>query len=234
MPTNPTTGTGQVPPESQSPDGNGQVPPTSQDATSANSDAPESQAPQLTEAQLRDALDKARKDAAKSRVDAKRLAELEAAEQQRADAALSEKERYEKTIADLQAQVAEQTRSSQERVIRSDIRSAADKLGVKPELAYRLLDYAAITFNDDGDPTNISDLLKAAMEEYGLTPASAAPAANGAVNGNGHQQQPSNPVPQTGATNPPRGQTRVGANGVFAQGEIVRNVLDSRLWKRGS
>ena len=233
MPTNPTTGTGQMPPESQSPDGNGQMPPTSQDATTA--DSSDNAAPShagWTNDQYEDALRKARDDAKKIRLDAKRLAELEAAEQQRAEAALSEKERYEKKIADLQAQVAEQTRSSQERVIRSDIRSAADKLGVKPELAYRLLDYAAITFNDDGDPTNISDLLKAAMEEYGLTPQSSAPAATG---GNGQQQQqPSNPVPQTGATNPPRGSQRVGANGVFAQGEIVRNVLDSRLWKRGN
>lgn len=234
MPTNPTTGTGQVPPESQSPDGNGQVPPTSQDATSATSDAPEGQSSQqLSADQLRDALEKARKDAAKNRVDAKRLAELEAAEQQRADAALSEKERYDKKIAELQAQVAEQTRQNQERVIRSDIRSAADKLGVKPELAYRLLDYAAITFNDDGDPTNISDLLKTAMEEYGLTPQSQQPAATGALNGNTGQQQRPSGIPQTGATNPPRGSQLVGANGkVYDRNEIPK-LSDPGLWKRG-
>lgn len=232
MPTSSTTGTGQVPPESQSPDGNGQVPPTSQDATSATSDAPESQSSQqLSADQLRDALEKARKDAAKNRVDAKRLAELEAAEQQRADAALSEKERYDKKIAELQAQVAEQTRQTQERVIRSDIRSAADKLGVKPELAYRLLDYAAITFNDDGDPTNISDLLKATLQE--MAPELLAPSATGAMNGNTGQQQRSSTVPQTGATNPPRGSQLVGANGkVYDRNEIPK-LNDRGLWKRG-
>lgn len=227
MPTNPTTGTGQVPPESQSPDGNGQVPPTSQDATSATSDAPESQSPNLSADQLRDALEKARKDAAKNRVDAKRLAELEAAEQQRTDAALSDKERYEKKIADLQAQVAEQTRQTQERVIRSDIRSAADKLGVKPELAYRLLDYAAITFNDDGDPTNISDLLKAAIADLAPQLLEQQPAANGSTG-----RIPSG-IPQTGATNPPRGTQLVGANGkVYDRNEIPK-LSDPGLWKRG-
>lgn len=232
MPTSPTDGTGQVPPTPQSPDGNGQVPPTSQDATSATSDAPESQSSQqLSADQLRDALEKARKDAAKNRVDAKRLAELEAAEQQRADAALSEKERYDKKIAELQAQVAEQTRQTQERVIRSDIRSAADKLGVKPELAYRLLDYAAITFNDDGDPTNISDLLKATLQE--MAPELLAPSATGAMNGNTGQQQRSSTVPQTGATNPPRGSQLVGANGkVYDRNEIPK-LNDRGLWKRG-
>lgn len=227
MPTSSTTGTGQVPPESQSPDGNGQVPPTSQDATSAQGDT-SGDSTTLTVEQLREINEKLRKENASRRVDAKRLAELEAAEQQRADAALSEKDRYEKKIADLQAQVAEQTRQTQERVIRSDIRSAADKLGVKPELAYRLLDYAAIAFDDNGDPTNIHALLKSAMEEYGLTPSASSQQQNQ------QPQQSSSPVPQTGATNPPRGQTRVGANGVFAQGELVRSVTDSRLWKRGS
>lgn len=233
MPNSPAPDPGQVPPGAQSPDGNGQVPPTSQDATSVHGgdtpgDSPTP--PTLTEAQLRDALEKARKDAAKARVDAKRLAELEAAEQQRQEAALSDKERYEKKIADLQAQVADKERQNQERVIRSDIRGAADKLGVKPELAYRLLDYAAITFNDDGDPTNINALLKAAMEEYGLTPASQPqqPAPAGAAG------SPSSTIPQTGATNPPRGSQRVGANGTFGRDEIVRSVMDSRLWKRGS
>ena len=234
MPTNPTTGTGQVPPESQSPDGNGQVPPTSQDATSAQGDSGNSEpSSQLTYEQLMDRNKKLAAENAQRRVDAKRLAELEAAEQQRADAALSEKERYDKKIAELQAQVAEQQRQTQERVIRSDIRSAADKLGVKPELAYRLLDYAAITFNDDGDPTNISDLLKTAMEEYGLTPQSQQPAATGALNGNTGQQQRPSGIPQTGATNPPRGSQLVGANGkVYDRNEIPK-LSDPGLWKRG-
>ena len=226
MPNSSAPDSGQVPPGAQSPDGNGQVPPTSQDATAVDSGGqPESP---LTESQLRDALEKARKDAAKYRVDAKRLAELEAKEAAAAEAQLSEKERYEKKIADLQAQVADKERQNQERVIRSDIRSAADKLGVKPELAYRLLDYAAITFNDDGDPTNINALLKAAMEEYGLTPASQPQQPAGA----GAAGSPSG-IPQTGATNPPRGSQIVGANGRFSREEIPR-LSDPRLWKRGN
>ena len=217
-------GTGQVPPASQSPDGNGQVPPTSQ-VSSTPTDGQSDDSTGLTPEQLKDALDKARKEAAKHRVDAKRLAELEARFQQEEDAKLNETERLQKQYADLQAQAAEKERQSQERVIRADVRSAAKDLGVKPELAYRLIEYSAIEFNDDGDPTNVAELLAKAMADYGLpTPAQ--------QQEQQQHQTPSTPAaPAMGATNPPRGSQVAGANGIFGRDEIPR-LTDSRLWKR--
>src|SRR5690242_11473998 len=105
MPTSSAPGNGQEPTGAQSPDGNGQAPPTSQDATTAQGDT-SGDSTTLTVEQLREINEKLRKENASRRVDAKRLAELEAAEQQRADAALSDKERYEKKIQALEAQVA--------------------------------------------------------------------------------------------------------------------------------
>ena len=222
MPDNLADGTGQVPPASQSPDGNGQVPPTSQvSSTDGHGDDSTGLSPE----QLKDALDKARKEAAKHRVDAKRLAELEARFQQEEDAKLSETDRLQKQYADLQAQAAEKERQSQERVIRADVRSAAKDLGVKPELAYRLIEYSAIEFNDDGDPTNVAELLAKAMADYGLpTPAQ--------QQEQQQHQTPSTPAaPAMGATNPPRGSQVAGANGMFARDEVPK-LTDPRLWKR--
>src|SRR6185437_10386346 len=222
MPTN-GDATGQVPPIS-SPDGNGQVPPTSQ--ASSTGDPSDDSTGQLSPEQLKSALDKAR-------VDAKELADLRAFKQQQDDARLSESEKIQKQLATLQEQMAEKERMAQERVLRADIRSAARDLGLKPELAYRLLDLAAVEYSENGDPTNVAELLAAAVAEFGLaTPAAAAPDAPA-------QQQPpissttAAPIPAMGATNPPRGSQVAGANGTFSRDEIPR-LTDPRLWRRGS
>jgi hypothetical protein len=157
----------------------------------------------LSPEQLQDALKKARADAAKSRVDAKRLAELEAAEMQRAEAALSDKDRYEKKISDLQAKLAEEQTKRQEQIARADIRSTARELGLKPELALRLIDPSAIEFGEDGDPKNVAALLRTAADEYGITMS--------ASSSNGQPQQPH--VSSGGAVNPSR--TSISNNGLF-------------------
>jgi hypothetical protein len=227
MTTNPTNGTGQVPPASQSPDSNGQVPPVSQVSTptdNGDTNGASESSSTLTLEQLQDRNKKLAAENAKRRVDEKRLAELEAKEQQQKDAELSDKERYEKDKAQWQQEKADLLRQSQERIVRSDIKSAAAALGIKPELAYKLLDYAAIDYGEDGDPTNVAELLAAAVQELLPAASSAAPGAPAT------QRQPS--APQTGATNPPRGTQVTGPNGNFGRDEFPR-VTDSRLWKRG-
>jgi multidrug efflux pump subunit AcrA (membrane-fusion protein) len=198
------------------------VPPTSQDATTAHGDAPSDG--NLSETQLRDALDKARKDAAQNRVDAKRLAELEAKEAAAAEAQLSDKERYEKKIAALEAQVASERKAREETNILAEIRSQASALGVDAKLASKLIERGEITLDESGQPTNMATLFEAMLKEYPQL--AVAPAANGAT----AQPSSSNPVPQTGATNPPRGSQVTGASGVFARDEIPR-LTDRRLYK---
>ncbi len=121
----------------------------------------------------------------------KRIADFESAQQAADLAKLSETERLQKQLADAQAASAQQTLAAQERIIRAEVRAEAVRLGVNPQLAARIVDYAAIEYDDSGDPKNISDLLGAAINAYGLNPqpaaASAAPQA-----------------PQVGATNPQR------------------------------
>jgi len=196
MPTNGDT-TGQEPTIS-SPDGNGQEPPTSQVSSTGDKNNGGTGSSITTLEDALGALEKARKDQARYRVDAKRLAELEAAEQQRTDAALSEKERYEKKINDLQAQIAQQHEAHKQQIVRSEIRSQAANMGIKPELALKLLNLNDIEVNEDGDPTNVAELLANVVAELLPQLAPGAPAGQ-------QQAAPQQPVaPQIRATNPSR------------------------------
>ena len=235
-------GTGQVPPTS-SPDSNGQVPPEShsQSSTSAASDNGANTTSTanggMTLEQALDALKKAREDAAKRRVDDKELADLRAFKQQADEAKLSADEKRDRALAEAQQRAADAETRAQGIAIRAETRSVARELGINPELALKLLDFAEIEFNDDGDPTNIGKLLAAVVEKYGLPTTAAATVAPGAPGQPG--QQPQQPAPSTtpamGATNPPRGSQVAGPNGAFTRGEYPRTVLDSRLWsKRGN
>ena len=199
MPNSSAPDSGQVPPGAQSPDSNGQVPPASHEASPPESDA---DASSLTPAQLQDALKKAREQAAKNRVESKELAELRAYKQQQDDARLTEQQRAEKQLADYQTRIADLETKRQEVAIRAEVKLVARDLGLKQELALRLLDHAALEFNDDGDPTNVATLLAAAVEEYGL-----GAVAPGALNG---AQTTSSNGNKAAATPAPRQPTSIG------------------------
>ena len=232
-------GNGQEPTSSSPDSRNGQESAASQaSSTRDTSDHGSSSSPNAPTngADDKDAIiESLRREAAQRRVDAKRLAELEKREQERADADLSEKERYDKERAQWQAERAELERQRQETAIRADVKLAAQELGIKPELAKRLLDYNAIEFDEDGDPTNVAELLAKAVEEFGLAPTAAAAAASGTSSAQqpARTQQPSTPAaPAMSATNPSRGSQTIGANGRFTRGQVP-SLSDPALWKRG-
>ena len=230
-------GTGQVPPGAQSPDSNGQVPPASQ-GSSTNSgrgdDSSVSSGDDLTPAQYRDLVEKLRKENARYRKDDKRLAELETAEQQRQDAALSEKERYEKKLADYQEKLNAALLEKQETLLRFEVRLAAQQLGLNPELARRILDTAAIEYGEDGDPANVVELLTKAALDYGLavqTPGASGAATPTQQQQNPAQQQPS-AVPLVGATNPTRGGRGQSAPPAKDPSQLARFGQGRELFKR--
>src|SRR5579872_7390388 len=140
--------------------------------------------------QLETALKKANKEAAAHRVKAKELDDLKAqAEQEK----LTEKERLEKKIADLQKAHDDATRSAQEFRLNAELRVQALQLGFADAGdAARLLDHAEIEYADDGTPTNVADLLKALLKSKPYLAA---------------QQQKHTSQTTGGATNPPRSQS---------------------------
>ncbi len=96
----------------------------------------------------------------------RRLRELEQKAQEQENAKLSEAERLQKRLAELEREQATYQRERQERTLRYEVMLAANRLGiVDPDAAYRLLDVSRIEFAEDGTPANIEvalrELLKA-------------------------------------------------------------------------
>lgn len=168
-------------------------------------------------ASLKAALKAARAEAAATR---KKAAEYDALLKAQEDAQLSETEKLQKQLADTQS-----------RAMRAEVRAAAKDLGIKPELALKLIDQAAITFDKAGDPTNISELLTSAIEDFGLTPAtSTAPSASSPV-------KPA--VTSGGATSPARSTSGANGQNSLAAGEwtdarIASLTRDEYLANRAS
>lgn len=74
----------------------------------------------------------------------------------------SETERLASRVADLERQLTERVQREQEQSLRLASITSAQKLGYRnPDLAYRLLDTAAVEFGDDGAPVNVDAMLSA-------------------------------------------------------------------------
>lgn len=91
----------------------------------------------------------------------KRLRELEAAVKGYEEAQMSESERLQARLSELERQYTEAQRSLQESTLRYEVMLAAGRLGVvDADAAWRLLDASSIEFDDDGRPTNVVDVLR--------------------------------------------------------------------------
>lgn len=183
---------------------------------------------------LKEREDIARKERAEAARYRKKAQEYDALLKEQEDAKLSETEKLQKQLAEYQVQVEALNLQKQEIALRARVDSTAAALGLKPELALRILDQSLVAYDDMGFPTNIRELLEQAMTDYDLAPrANAGPSNPNAARMSSapaaaapYQQgrYPAPPVPATGATNPPRG--------AGAQQPLVRS-LNGITWKRG-
>jgi len=129
---------------------------------------------------------KANSEAAKHRHAAKELEDLKT---QLETEKLSEQEKLERKLADLQKSHDETIRQSQERIINYEVRLQAAQLGIAdPNDAVKLMDWSEIEYDDNGTPTNVEDLLKALVKSKPYLVAR-------------------KPATSGGATNPPRSVT---------------------------
>lgn len=140
----------------------GQVPVTNENELDTQNQEQETQQAQEQEAQEQqfDAayVRKLRAEAAENR---KRLRELEAKVKADEDAKLTEQERLQKRIAELEKKDSEYQQTLQERTVRYEVMLTANKLGiVDPDAAFRLLDVSSLEFDEDGKPNNIEKVLK--------------------------------------------------------------------------
>lgn len=91
----------------------------------------------------------------------KRLKELEDQKRQIDEAKLSETERLQKRLAELERKEIEYQQSLQARTLEYEVKLHAARLGVvDPEAAYRLLDVKQIEFDEDGKPVNVEKVMR--------------------------------------------------------------------------
>jgi hypothetical protein len=131
--------------------------------------APAAQTPPATGAQATD--DPSLGDAGKKALDAERDARRDAEKRAKAaedelkklkDASLSENERRDKRLADLERAETDWQRERQDLVLRSSVERQAVKLGfADPTDALGLLDRTSIEYEPDGSPRNVEQLLTA-------------------------------------------------------------------------
>lgn len=135
--------------------GGGQEPQNQQQTAAAGAQPGQEPAAEQFDAEY---VRKLRAEAAEYR---KRLRELEQKAQEQENAKLSETERLQKRLAELEREQAAYQRERQERTLKYETMLAASRLGiVDPDAAYRLLDVASIEFAEDGTPKNLEAALK--------------------------------------------------------------------------
>jgi hypothetical protein len=128
-------------------------------------------ADELTPAQYKAIIADLRKEQGANRT---KIATFEKAQADAEAAKLSDLEKANKKAADLEAQLNERTRASQERIINYEIRLNASSLGiVDPDAAVKLLDWSKLKYDDDGIPTNAAELVQALAKDkpYLVAPA---------------------------------------------------------------
>lgn len=91
----------------------------------------------------------------------KRLRELESKVKADEDAKMTEQERLQKRLAELERKETEYQMALQARTLEYEVKLHAARLGVvDPEAAYRLLDLKQIEFDEDGKPVNLEKVMK--------------------------------------------------------------------------
>lgn len=104
-------------------------------------------------------LAETRREAAKHRTTAQ---QLEREKQERERAGQTAEQQQEARLAELERENAELKASQAADRLRAATTTVAAKLGFRnPDIAHRLLDSAAITYNDEGKATNLESLLRA-------------------------------------------------------------------------
>jgi hypothetical protein len=122
-----------------------------------------------------DEIKKLRREAASYRT---RLKELEAAEEQRQQAQLTEQERLAKTAQKLQADLEAATSALRQERGRAAVTTAAAKLGAPVDLVAKLV---TVEFDADGRPVGVEQAVAAILKEHPqLVAAPAAALGNGA------------------------------------------------------
>jgi len=157
-------------------------------------------------------LKELRNEAASNRV---KLKKFEDEERARTEAQMTEQQKKDKQLADLQKAHDDAIRQHQEYRINSEVRIQAAQMGFADVAdATRLLDWTKITYDEDGTPNNVQTLLKDLLKAKPYLAGKPAPTAQTAG----------------GATSPARSQTQAGSGEITAA--YVADVMSGKVpWR---
>jgi len=142
-------------------------------------------------------LDEARKLRQEANALRKRLKAFEDAEAKAAADKLTEQEKLQKQLADLQKAHDDAIKQAQETRISAEIRLQAQTLGIAPDLAEKLIDRTDL-LDASGHPAHVDTALKALLAKYPMLAGKAAPPpATGGGATNPSKSQSSAPVALT-------------------------------------
>jgi len=95
-----------------------------------------------------------------------RLRELEAAEDERKKASMTEQERVQKELEDTRKALEQTRQQYREMQIRLSVDNAARAIGViDTDAAFRLMDQSKLVFDDAGNPQNVNELIAELVKE---------------------------------------------------------------------
>lgn len=115
-----------------------------------------------------------------AKAQAKRVDELEKKLQEREDADKTEEQRRAERLAALETEQAESTRKLRDLRLQLAVHERAAELEIAdPALAVAALDRAKVAFDDDGDPTNLDEILRATLDRHPALKATATGGAGG-------------------------------------------------------
>ena len=105
------------------------------------------------------------------------------------DAKLSDQEKSQKRLAELERAAAEASSNLQQRVMEYEVKLAASRLGiVDPDAAWRLIDASSLEFDESGKPKNLDRVLNELLKDKPWL--SAQPTARNGAAGSGTQGNP--------------------------------------------
>lgn len=117
------------------------------------------------EARAKATISKLREFEKTAKAQAKELEQLRKAQKEADDAKLSEQERLQNRVKELEAETAKHAEERRALLVRTAVEREARKLNlVDEEAAFKLLDLGAIEFDDGGTPKNVDKLLKKLAE----------------------------------------------------------------------
>lgn len=122
---------------------------------------------QFDEGRARALIDKLRPFEKQAKQAAKELEQTKARLKELEDAKLSDTEKMQARLSELEAAQSTWARERQELLVRSAAEAAANRAGaLHPDAVYKLLDYADLTFGEDGAPTNLDKLIEGLRKAY--------------------------------------------------------------------